>query len=199
MSASTASSASSAPSAPAFTKLRPRRQNWWWWALMGVAVAVLLVTSAGSPPTKGVSDDRLFSIAERIKCVQCVGESVAGSSSPVAIQFREEIASQMKQGQTNDEILNFFADRYGRDVLLTPPSSGLGGLVWVIPVVAVAAALLLLAGTFRRWRAERTDRTASSEDQDLVEAALDARHESSVDGSAGAAVDGPGGSDGHDR
>jgi cytochrome c-type biogenesis protein CcmH len=164
-------------SAPAFTKLRPHRQQWWWWALMGVAVAVLLVTSAGTPPTKGVSDDRLFSIAERIKCVQCVGESVAGSSSPAAIQFRQEIASQMKAGQTNDEILNFFADRYGRDVLLTPPSSGLGGLVWVIPVVAIAAALLLLAATFRRWRSERPEREATSEDQDIVDAALDARHE----------------------
>ena len=171
--------------APAFTKLRPRRQQWWWWALMGVVAVVLLVTSAGTPPTKGVSDDRLFSIAERIKCVQCVGESVAGSSSPAAIQFREEIASQMKAGQTNDEILNFFADRYGRDVLLTPPSSGLGGLVWVVPVVVIAAALLLLAGTFRRWRAERTDRTASSEDQELVDAALDALHESAPDGRDG--------------
>lgn len=168
-------------SGSAFTRLRPQRQHWWWWALMGVVVLVVVVTSAGSAPTKGVSDDRLFSIAQRLKCVQCVGESVAGSQAPIAIQFREEIASQMKTGGTDDEILNFFADRYGREILLTPPASGLGGLVWVIPVVVVAAAVLLLASTFRRWRSERSEREASPEDIDIVLAALQNREGSSQD------------------
>jgi len=144
---------------------------------MGIVVLVVIVVSAGSPPTEGVSDDRLFAIAGRVKCVQCVGESVAGSSSPSAIQFREEIASQMRQGRTDDEILNFFATRYD-DVLLTPPSSGVGSLVWVIPVVVVAAAVLLLAATFRRWRSEHSERTASDEDTRLVDAALAGREHS---------------------
>ena len=161
----------------AFARLRPRRQQLWWWALMGVVVLVVVVTSAGSAPTEGVSDDRLFAIAARIKCVQCVGESVAGSSSPAAIQFREEISSQMQQGRTDDEVLNFFADRYD-DVLLTPPSSGVGSLVWVIPVVAVAAALLVLVATFRRWRSDRSERSATDEDTQLVDAALQDRGDS---------------------
>jgi len=156
-------------------RMRTQRQHWWWWALMGVGVVVVLVLSAGSPPTDGVSDDRLFSIAARLKCVECSGESVAGSSSSFAVQFRREISEQMKQGRTDDEILNYFADSYEQQILLTPPSSGVGGLVWVIPVVVAAAALLLLAATFGRWRTERSDRTASDEDRDIVDAAREAR------------------------
>jgi cytochrome c-type biogenesis protein CcmH len=155
---------------------RVQRQHWWWWALMGLGVVVVLVVSSGSPPSDGVSDDRLFAIAARLKCVECTGESVAGSSSSFAVQFRQEIAAQMRQGRTDDEILNFFAGRYEREILLTPPSSGVGGLVWVIPVVVVAGALLLLAATFGRWRGERSDRTASDEDRDIVDAAREARH-----------------------
>lgn len=139
---------------------------------MGVIVIGAIVVGAGSPPKTGASDDRLYSIAGRLKCLQCVGESVASSQSSFAVQFREEIRTQMRQGGTDDEILNFFADSYGQEVLLTPPSSGLGALVWVVPVVAVAAAVLLLAGTFRRWRAEREDVHASAEDVALVERAL---------------------------
>lgn len=162
---------------PAYVRLRPQRQHWWWWALMGLVAVVLLVTSAGGPPTEGVSDDRLFSIAERIKCTVCVGESVGGSSAPIAVQFREEIANQMAAGRTDDEILNFFSDSYGRDILLTPPSSGVGALVWIVPVVVLAGAVLLLASTFGRWRGERADRAATDADQQIVDAALDARRD----------------------
>lgn len=139
---------------------------------MAAIALALLVSSAGSPPTEGVSQNRLFNIASQIKCVECVGESVASSSAPVAVQFRQEITEQMGEGKTNDEILNFFASRYD-NILLTPPSSGVGALVWVIPVVAVFAAMLFLGMAFRNWRLDRSERVASVQDEDLVAAALD--------------------------
>ena len=170
-------SATSAPLSSAEVTAAPRRrhgsrQRWWWWAVMGVIVVVAIVLGAGSAPKTGDSDERLFSIAARLKCLQCVGESVASSQSSYAVQFRDEIRKQMRQGGTDDEILNFFADSYGQEVLLTPPSSGIGGLVWVVPVVVVAGAVLVLAGTFRRWRAEREDLHASDDDIALVVRAL---------------------------
>lgn len=151
---------------------RSRRQRWWWWALVGVAAVGLVVVFADRPPTSGVSDERLFALASQLKCQQCVGESVAGSQSPSAVQFRAEIAKQMSAGSSDDEILDFFSQRYGQEVLLTPPSSGLGGLVWIVPVVAVAAAALALASTFRRWRAETPGRHATEADTQAVGAAL---------------------------
>lgn len=171
---------------------RPRRvrQQWWWWALMGAVAAGLLVASSGTTPTEGMSDERLFSLASRLKCQQCVGESVAGSQSPSAVQFREEISKQMAAGRTDDEILNYFAARYD-GVLLTPPSSGVGALVWVIPVVAVAGAALLLASTFRRWRDEAPARSATDEDVAVVRAAMQ-RRATGDDPVADASVDVPG-------
>jgi cytochrome c-type biogenesis protein CcmH len=148
-----------------------QRQKWWWWSLMAVILLVLLASAAGSSPTEGNSDDRLFALAAQIKCVQCVGESVAGSAAPIAVQFRSEISAQMKQGRTNDEILNFFAERY-EGVLLTPPATGVGSLVWVIPVIAVAAAALLLAESLRVRRAHGPAQHPSSEDESLVQTAL---------------------------
>ena len=148
-----------------------QRQKWWWWTLMGVILVVLLASASGSSPTEGNSDDRLFAIAAQIKCVQCVGESVAGSAAPIALQFRSEISKQMKQGRNNDEILNFFAERY-EGVLLTPPSTGVGSLVWVIPVIVVAAAALLLVESLRVRRSRGPAQQPSSEDESLVQTAL---------------------------
>lgn len=149
----------------------PQRQRWWWWALMGVISLGVIASASSRPPTEGTSDERLFSLAAQLKCQQCVGESVAQSQSAGAVQFREEISAQMARGRTDDEILSFFADAYP-GVLLTPPSSGVGALVWVVPVVVAALAIFLLSLTFRRWRSERDTREVTDADAERVATAL---------------------------
>lgn len=150
----------------------PQRQKWWWWALMALICVVAIVPAATGTPTEGQSEDRLFALSAQLKCQQCVGESVADSQSPSAVQFREEIASQMAQGRTDDEILNFFAERYDQEILLTPPSSGVGALVWIVPVVALGGALVLLAGAYRRRSLEAASREVTEDDAERVAAAL---------------------------
>ena len=156
-------------------KDHPQRQHWWWWGLMALVVVVAVVVGAGDhaadrggrrTPLRVVGPSQVPAVRRRVR---------GGSQAPLAVQFRDEIRSQMRAGRTDDEILNFFADRYGQEVLLTPPSSGLGGLVWIIPVVAVAAAFLMLFFLFRRWRNDRTDVHATAADEALVAGARDAR------------------------
>lgn len=139
---------------------------------MAAGVLVVIVTSSARTPTEGVSEDRLFYLASQLKCVQCVGESVSDSAAPIAVQFRTEIREQMGKGRTNDEILDYFASRYD-DVLLTPPSRGIGSLVWVLPVVAVTGAALGMGLAVRRWSATAAqDRAVTAEDERLVAEAL---------------------------
>jgi cytochrome c-type biogenesis protein CcmH len=154
------------------TTRHPQRQKWWWWALMVLICVVAIVPAATTTPTEGQSEERLFALAAQLKCQQCVGESVADSQSPSAVQFREEIAQQMAQGNTDDEILNFFADRYDQEILLTPPSTGVGALVWVVPVVALAGGLVLLAAAFRRRKLEVASREVTDDDAERVAAAM---------------------------
>jgi len=156
---------------------RPRRQKWWLWALMGVICVAAIAPASTTTPTEGQSEERLFSISAQLKCQQCVGESVADSQSPSAVQFREEISEQMAQGRTDAEIINFFAERYEQEILLTPPSSGVGSLVWIVPVVAIAGGLLVLAGAYRRRRTEIASREVTDADADRVAAAMRARQE----------------------
>lgn len=150
----------------------PQRQKWWWWASMALICLSGIASASSGAPTEGQSQERLFAIAAQLKCQQCVGESVADSQSPSAIQFREAIADQMAEGSTDDEILNFFADRYDQEILLTPPSTGFGSLVWIVPVVALAAGSILLVGAFRRRRVEVSDRDVTEQDRERVAAAM---------------------------
>lgn len=144
---------------------------------MAAVVVAVVVAAAGSAPRTGRGDQRRFALASQLKCLQCVGESVGASQAPLAVKFRIEIDRQMRQGRTDDEILNYFAQRYGRQVLETPPAGGLGALVWVVPVVAVAMALAALVATFGRWARERAAVAPTEADEQLVAAALAARRD----------------------
>ena len=162
---------------------------------MGVVCAAGIVVAGPGAPTDGQSQERLFSIASQLKCQQCVGESVADSQSPSAVQFREAIAEQMAKGSTDDEILNFFADRYDQEILLTPPASGVGSLVWVVPVVALVGAGVLLVGSYQRRTRESAGRDVTDKDEERVAAALRDRARANRTEEDGPRPDDPGRSD----
>jgi cytochrome c-type biogenesis protein CcmH len=140
----------------------------WAWAALAVAALVVLIAGAFRSPTDGTSDDRMFAIAAQMKCMQCVGESVANSQAPLAIQMRAEIMKQMRAGQSDDEIYNYFADRYGQAVLLNPSGSGFASLVWIVPVVVVAVGLMGVGLAVTRRRRGGGDVVVSDEDRELV-------------------------------
>jgi cytochrome c-type biogenesis protein CcmH/NrfF len=68
------------------------------------------------------------------------------------VNIRRQIAQRISQGRTDQEIRDELANAYGRQILMNPPRSGIAGLVWVLPVAGLVAALAGLAFTFRRWR-----------------------------------------------
>lgn len=151
------------------------RRRWWSWALLGVAVVTLLWAGRTPREVSGTSDDRLFAIAEQMKCLQCVGESVANSQAEIAVEMRAQIRAQMRAGRTDDEILTYFADRYGPQVLLNPGGTGIAALVWTLPVVAAAVAAVGLGLAFARWSRAGEGREPDAADRELVERARRSR------------------------
>lgn len=153
------------------TSATRRRVPLWlpWLALAVVAVAALAAGSLGTstPPTAA---DRVLTLTQSIRCPQCAGQSVAESDVAISREVRRDIAQRVEQGQTDDDILAYYASDtvFGSDALLTPPTDGVGGLVWILPVVAVIGAAVALGLTFRAWSAS-AGRSASSADKALVD------------------------------
>ncbi len=116
-------------------------------------------------------DEKVRQVASTVRCPTCRGLSAAESDAKAAQAVRDEIRTQLRAGRSPAEIRAFLAGRYGKDILLTPSSSGVTGLVWVIPVVALVAAVAGLAVVFRRWH-DRPDLTPTSDERALVEQAL---------------------------
>lgn len=119
-----------------------------------VLLALLLVFPlAGAAPGAGdvvLIERQVFDIARQLRCPICVSESVAASSSQIAITMRQEIQELLNEGLSEAEILASFQAAYGDWILLEPPRRGLHLLVWLLPVVVAAAGAVLLYGFVRR-------------------------------------------------
>lgn len=156
--------------APARSRRPVALAPWPWILLLAVLAGALAVgvIGAGGPSTLG---ERARGINESIKCPQCAGQSAADSDAPAARAIRTEVSRRLAAGESDDEIRDYFASRYGESILLTPGRDGLDAIVWFLPVAAFVAAIGGLVVVFRRWHATAITEVADA-DRVLVESAL---------------------------
>ena len=145
------------------------RARWPWIVLAALLAGGLVVAGVGDRGPRTTAE-RARAISESIRCPTCQGQSVADSSAPSARAIRTEVARRIEGGETDDQIRDYIAGIYGEEALLTPPSDGVAGLIWFLPVAALVAALGALVVVFRRWRVPE-DVEVSDADRVLVEQA----------------------------
>ena len=143
-----------------------------WIALLVVVVGALVLATRGDDGPQTVND-RVRSIASDLRCVDCQSQSVATSSTASARAFRADIRRRVVAGQSDGAIKRAFVDRYGEFILLKPTGSGLGLIVWGLPVLVLVVGAGGLFVALRRWR-RQPRLTATEADEQLV---ADARSE----------------------
>ena len=143
-------------------------------ALAAVIVAALVVGGAGRSGGPRSAAARAEAIADDLRCPLCQGLSVADSHSPTAELIYKDVRRRVDAGESEAQIKAHYVGSYGQWILLEPETSGVGAVVWILPVAALLLAVGALALAFRRWRRQPT-LAASDEDRALVEAALATR------------------------
>jgi cytochrome c-type biogenesis protein CcmH len=136
--------------------------------LLVIVVTLAIAAHQSHAPTAG---QKAASIASEVRCPTCEGQSAEVSDAPAAKAVRTFVLQQVEAGQSRGVIEQELKDRYGSDILLRPPASGVAGLVWALPVVALVLAIAGLAVAFHRWRTVR-EPPLTDEDRARVEAAL---------------------------
>lgn len=147
---------------------RARRISWFVMAALVLLTLARATFSAGPPRT---TEEKVEAIASTLKCPVCRSQSVADSDVAASRAIRVEITKLVEEGKPASVIRAEIASTYGDQVQLIPSASGFAGLVWILPVVAVVAALITLSAVFARWR-RTPDTVATDEDRALVEQAL---------------------------
>ena len=134
-----------------------------------LALALLLLGTAA--PAVQVSDDAVRHVASQLRCVVCQNLSVADSPSEMARQMREVIRERLGQGETEEQIIHYFEERYGPWVRLSPG----GWLVWVLPFAGLFVGLGVVLLITLRWtrRAQESQESLSPADRERVRLELE--------------------------
>lgn len=121
-------------------------------ALLAILAIALFFGSRTAAPSSGSA--RTVSIESQVRCPSCLDLSVADSSAPSAIAVRHQISRDVAAGEPTQQIENTLVSQYGVGILLRPPTSGIAGLVWLIPLSLGVVALGALGWLF--WRRSRS-------------------------------------------
>jgi cytochrome c-type biogenesis protein CcmH/NrfF len=70
--------------------------------------------------------------------------------------WRELIREKLGAGESDQEIIGYFAEVYGEQVRATPTTRGLSLAVWVVPVIGAIVGGVYFAWLVRRWLARGT-------------------------------------------
>jgi cytochrome c-type biogenesis protein CcmH len=93
---------------------------------------------------------RMMSIASELRCLVCQNQTVADSHAGLAEDLRREIRTQLEQGKSQAEIIDFMTARYGDFVLYRPPFKATTALLWLGPALLLLIALSTLVVVLRR-------------------------------------------------
>jgi cytochrome c-type biogenesis protein CcmH len=105
--------------------------------------------------------DRINEIAKKLNCPTCTGINLADCRTLTCQQWRDQIGELVKQGYSDQEVLDYFSTRFGPQVLQEPPRSGSTLILWVLPVVAIIIGLGLLVYVVRSWTGSRKQAAAT--------------------------------------
>lgn len=90
-------------------------------------------------------------IAGELMSPACPGRTLLNCTSEHAGQWQELIRQKITQGVPKDEIMQYFINLGGEEVLASPPKRGFTLAVWLLPAFALlnGAGLIILLTT--RW------------------------------------------------
>jgi cytochrome c-type biogenesis protein CcmH len=128
---------------------------------LALGLGLALGTALGSPPGGAAEtppapprDALMIEIEEALVCQCGCGLTVHACNHlncPSGIPIKEEVGRRLAAGETKEQILAHFAERYGEKVLSAPTLRGFNLVAWIAPAVFVLLGGGMVAFVARRW------------------------------------------------
>lgn len=108
---------------------------------------------------------RFQTLTGLLRCPKCQDNSIGDSQSEIAVDMRERTAELLREGKTNQQVVDYFVARYGDFVSFKPPLRWDTALIWAGPALALLLGLMLvmrqLIKANRHWKLVEKDSSDS--------------------------------------
>ncbi len=80
-------------------------------------------------------EQRAKAIGKQLRCLVCQNQTIDESDAPMANDLKKLVRKKLKEGNTDQEIIDFIHKRYGDFVLMNPPIKPSTYGLWFAPFV----------------------------------------------------------------
>ena len=136
-----------------------------------LALCLAAAVDAADPPLTAAEPEleaRMLRISAELRCLVCQNETIAASHAELAVDLRKQIRDMLRQGQSEQQIIDYMTARYGDFVLYRPPVRGSTFLLWFGPTVLMVGGLATLALVLRRRSRLGSEHFDPEEPEDLA-------------------------------
>jgi cytochrome c-type biogenesis protein CcmH len=120
---------------------------------LSVLIFALPVLSVAQDPVLGFEDPELDArfrkLTHEIRCMNCQNQSIAESPADQARDVRRIVWERMRDGQSDDEILDYLRSRYGDFISYMPAFKPSTWLLWFAPALFLLGGGLIFARIVR--------------------------------------------------
>lgn len=109
--------------------------------------------------------ERYLHFTAELRCPKCQNQNLADSNAPIAADLREQLYRLLREGQSDQQIIDFMVSRYGEYVLYNPRIEPRTWLLWGGPALMCVGGLLAVGALVRRAR-QRTAVVADLSDEE---------------------------------
>jgi len=128
-------------------------------------------------------EQRFQDLIAELRCPKCQNNNIADSNSAISQDMRDEVYRMMKNGASNEEIVDALVSRFGEFVQYKPPVDRRTILLWAFPAIAVIGGFLMVVGVvMRSRRREQQGEPLSQEDKRKAERILAGESDESAKG-----------------
>lgn len=124
----------------------------WIWSLCLVWLFSWRTAMAQEATPYVPSDDEVNAIAKQMYCPVCENTPLDVCPTQACEEWRQLIRQLLAQGWSEEQIKQFFVERYGARVLAAPPAQGINWLVYIVPPLAFIAGVIILVRALRAWK-----------------------------------------------
>ena len=103
-------------------------------------------------PTEQTKDDLYIKLEKEIMCPVCDGQTLDQSQSLIAEDMKNSIKEKIAEGYNEEEIKNYFVDRYGENVVAYPSTTGFNLLAYFVPILGLILSILIFTFYIRRQK-----------------------------------------------
>ncbi len=117
-------------------------------------------------------EQRVQRMAEELRCLVCQNQSLADSHADLAVDLKNQVREQFKQGASEQDVIAFMTERYGDFVLYRPPMKATTILLWFGPGLLMVGGLIALFLRLRQRAADAAEPTLSAAERARAAALL---------------------------